>query len=59
MLDGHCLEDEDCEEGKLVAAGNGKKSLISNCHYIDRRGAILKDDLHLNSGRFKLNLNIL
>ncbi|XP_053176763.1 P2X purinoceptor 5-like [Scomber japonicus] len=26
VLDGHCLEDEDCEEGKLVAAGHGVMS---------------------------------
>ncbi|XP_037632137.1 P2X purinoceptor 5-like isoform X3 [Sebastes umbrosus] len=26
VLDGHCQNDEDCEEGKMVVAGNGIKS---------------------------------
>uniref|UniRef100_A0A4W6CTC5 P2X purinoceptor n=1 Tax=Lates calcarifer TaxID=8187 RepID=A0A4W6CTC5_LATCA len=25
VLDGHCRDDSDCEEGKMVVAGNGKK----------------------------------
>ena len=24
VLDGHCRDDKDCEEGKMVVAGNGK-----------------------------------
>ncbi|KAK9520589.1 hypothetical protein VZT92_020463 [Zoarces viviparus] len=26
VLDGHCREDDDCEEGKMVTAGNGIRS---------------------------------
>ena len=28
MLNGHCRDDKDCEEGKMIVAGNGKKETL-------------------------------
>uniref|UniRef100_A0A8D0CY04 P2X purinoceptor n=1 Tax=Sander lucioperca TaxID=283035 RepID=A0A8D0CY04_SANLU len=31
VLNGHCRDDKDCEEGKMIVAGNGKKETSGRC----------------------------
>lgn len=51
MLNGRCWDDKDCEEGKMVVAGNGEKEapLILNCRQVGQFSNTLKCDSDLFS----------